>query len=125
MSIVNENFIPVAVDARRENARKDAVGEMVRKGKWVAITASGKIVAVTASGKTLGTVVGINEKLRLNSLDKILKAWRALAEEERKLGKVDLGESDAKRPLVESLPGALIVRVFNRQFERYNWSFAK
>jgi hypothetical protein len=118
VSIVNENFIPVAVDARRENARKDAVGEMVRKGGWVAITATGKTVVVTASGKTLGNVMGISEKHRISSFDKILKAWKDLPEVERKLGKVDLGESDAKRPLAEPPPGTLIVCVFNRQFER-------
>ncbi len=118
MSIVNDNFIPVAVDARRENARKDAVGEMVRKGGWVAITATGKTVVVTASGKTLGNVLGISEKNRLASLDKILKAWKDLPERDRKPDRLELGERDDKRPLLVPPTGALIVRVYNRQFER-------
>ncbi len=118
MRIVNDNFIPVAVDARRENARKDAVGAMVRKGGWVTITASGKTVAVTASGKTLGNILWISEKNRLASLDKALQAWNELPEEERKPSKLELGERDDKKPLLVPPKGAIIVRVYNRQLER-------
>jgi hypothetical protein len=116
--LVNEKFIPVAVDARRERARKDAVGELVRTGDWVTITASGKTTVVTASGKMLGNVAGISEKHRLASLASILTAWDGLPETERNLGKIDLGQPDAGRPLAQPPAGALVVRVWNRQFER-------
>jgi hypothetical protein len=85
----------VSVDARREWARKDAIGEMVRKTQCVTITANGKTSVITADGKKLGDVMWINERLRMNSLKKILAAWEALPEEERKPGrKVDYGPPD-------------------------------
>jgi hypothetical protein len=59
----------VSVDARREGARKDAIGEMVRKTQCVTITASGKTSVITADGKKLGDVMWINERLRMNSLE--------------------------------------------------------
>jgi hypothetical protein len=107
------------VDARRERWRQDAVGEMIRKTDSVTITASGKTSVITAGGKKLGDVSWGNEKQRLQSLDKILKAWEALPEEERKPGlKIDYGVADPKKPLAEPPANALIVRVHNRMFER-------
>ncbi len=107
------------MDARRERWRQDAIGEMVRQTDAVTITASGKTTVITASGKKLGDVSWGGEKQRLQSLDKILKAWEALPEAERKPGlKVDYGTADPKKPFVEPPANALIVRVYNRMFER-------
>lgn len=108
----------VSVDARREWARKDTVGEMVRKTKCVTITANGKTCVISASGKKLGDVLWVNENLRMNSLKQVLKAWEALPAEERNLGKVELGEVDPARPLLRPPTGALVVAVFNRRFMR-------
>lgn len=109
----------MAVDARRERWRQDAIGEMVRKTDCVTITASGKTSVITASGKKLGDVSWGGEKQRLQSLDKILKAWETLPAEERKAGmKVDYGAADPKKPFVEPPANALIVRVYNRMFDR-------
>jgi hypothetical protein len=92
---------------------------MIRKTDSVTITASGKTSVITASGKKLGDVAWGGEKQRLQSLDKIQKAWQALPEEERKPGlKVDYGAVDLKKPLVDPPANVLIVRVFNRMFER-------
>ena len=109
----------MSVDSRRERGRKDSVGEMVRKADCVTITASGKTSVITAGGKKLGDVMWLNEKLRLNSLDKIRKAWEALPKAERKPGRrVDYGSADPKKPLLEPPANGLIVRVYNRMFER-------
>lgn len=92
---------------------------MVRKTDSVTITASGKTSVITAGGKKLGDVSWLGEKARLQSLDKILKVWEALSEEDRKPGlKVDYGAVDAKKPIAEPPTNALIVRVYNRMFER-------
>jgi len=107
------------VDARRERWRQDAIGEIVRNTDAVTITASGKTTVITASGKKLGDVSWGGEQQRLQSLDKILNAWEALPEAERKPGlKVDYGMADPKKPFVEPPANALIVRVHNRMFER-------
>jgi hypothetical protein len=109
----------VSVDARREWARKDAIGEMVRKTQCVTMTASGKTSVITADGKKLGDVMWINERLRMNSLKKILAAWEALPEEERKPGrKVDYGPPDPNRPLVRPPEGTLILAGQFRRFMR-------
>ena len=109
----------VSVDARREGARKDAIGEMVRKTQCVTITASGKTSVITADGKKLGDVMWINERLRMNSLKKILAAWEALPEEERKPGrKVDYGPPGPNRPLVRPPEGTLILAGQFRRFMR-------
>lgn len=109
----------VSVDARREWARKDAIGAMVRKTQCVTITASGKTSVITADGKKLGDVLWINERLRMNSLKKILAAWEALPEEERKPGrKVDYGTPDPSRPLVRPPEGTLILAGQFRRFMR-------
>ncbi|GIW81382.1 MAG: hypothetical protein KatS3mg105_3189 [Gemmatales bacterium] len=100
----------VSVDSRRERARRDQIGEMVRKTNCVTGTASGRTSVITASGKKLGDVLWINERLRMNSLKKILAAWDALPEEERKPGlKVDYGPPDPKRSLHRPPKGALIL----------------
>ncbi|OAI46675.1 hypothetical protein AYO44_10890 [Planctomycetaceae bacterium SCGC AG-212-F19] len=107
------------MDARRERWRQDAIGEMVRKTDCVTITASGKTSVITVGGKKLGDVSWGGEKQRLQSLDKILKGWEALPEEERKPGlKLDYGAVDTKKPLVDPPANALVVRVYNRMFER-------
>lgn len=107
----------VSVDARRESARQDAIGEMVRKTKCVTGTASGKTSVITASGKKLGDVLWVNDRLRMASLKKILAAWEALPEEERKPGlKVAYGPADPKRPLHRPPEGTLILM---GQFRRF------
>ena len=90
---------------------------MVRNGEWVTITASGKTVAVTASGKTLGNLPGISEKHRLSALEKALETWEALPDADKKPTQLALGTPDPERPLYQPPSDALIVRVFNRQFE--------
>jgi hypothetical protein len=109
----------VSVDSRRERARQDAIGEMVRKTDCVTVTANGKTCVITASGKKLGDVLWVNDRLRLASLKKILAAWEALPEEERRPGrKVDYGTPDPKRPLLRPPEGTLILAGQFRRFMR-------
>ncbi len=109
----------VSVDSRLEATRQDAIGEMVRKTKCVTGTANGQTSVITADGKKLGDVLWVNERLRMNSLKKILAAWEALPEEERKPGrKVDYGTPDPKRPLIRPPEGTLILAGQFRRFMR-------
>lgn len=90
---------------------------MVRKTKCVTVTANGKTSVISASGKKLGDVLWVNDRLRMASLKKILAAWEALPEEERKPGlKVDYGLADPKRPLHRPPEGTLILM---GQFRRF------
>jgi hypothetical protein len=84
----------------------------------------GRIDIITASGKFVarGELQTGNPKVHLASLERALKAWRALPEAERKPGAVQVpprGPLDPRRHAAKGPPpGTLIVRVFNRQLER-------
>ncbi len=110
VKLLQERFICASVDARRERPRQDKVGEILRKTNAVTVTANGSTSVITASGKKLGDVMWINDRLRMNSLKKILAAWEALPEEERKPGlKLDYGPRDPKRLLTRPPEGTLIL----------------
>lgn len=125
VKLLQERFICVSVDARRERARKDAIGEMVRKTDCVTITASGRTSVITASGIKLGDVPWVNERVRMAGLKKVLAAWEALPEEQRRPGlKVDYGAPDAKRPLIRPPEGCLILAgQFRRLMRKPDGSF--
>lgn len=119
VNLLKERFICVSVDSRRERPRQDKIGEILRQTDAVTVTASGKTTVITATGKKLGDVLWINDRLRLNSIKKILAAWEALPEHERKPGlKLDYGPRDPKRLLTRPPEGTLILAGHFRRFMR-------
>lgn len=127
VAFVKKHTIPVAVDARKEARRKDAVGEFVRKTRCVTFTAAGRLVLITADGRLLGqlwygNIPGENERLRMQSLRRAWEKWLALPEHVRRPGGIQIdGEPVSPAQRREVLPpvpsGALVVRVYNRHLE--------
>ncbi len=116
----------MAVDARKELRREDPTGEFVRNSSCVARTATGQMTLVSADGMSLGgmwygNIPGRNEQLRMGFMRNAWKKWEALPEEVRRPGGVKLGAAsnkiDTTRTPHKVPPGALVVRVYNRQLE--------
>lgn len=120
--MVQENFVPVALNLQVEADRRDAQGDFFRQinkppfpetNKVPYFTgASGRIHGMTASGKFLcshqpGSIC------RDCDAGAALKRWRELPEKERQPGAVQVGDTgkiDAKIPAPP--PGTLILQVF-------------
>jgi hypothetical protein len=112
--------VPLALNGRTRNFDDDECRFLEKadcggQGRIDIITASGKFVA-------RGELQVGNAKTHLLSLERALKAWRALPEVERTPGAFrvpERGPLDPRRHAAKGPPpGTLIVRVFNRQLER-------
>jgi hypothetical protein len=122
--LVKEKFVPLTVDGRIVNFCHDSETEFLSKPTiCVANGAHGGAHVVTAGGRRLGWAElhhapGVFQK----SLEKALKAFAALPPAERAPGAVRVPERGAIDPKrVAALgppPGALIIRVYNRQLGR-------
>jgi hypothetical protein len=133
--LIKAKFVAVAVDGRIANTRTardgtvtkifdDSETNFLREHKVrLAQSASGSVDTITASGKhleypELHPAKGVFKA----SLERALKVWAALPASERAPGAVqvpDRGPIDPKRvAAVAPPPGALIVRVHNRQLGR-------
>jgi hypothetical protein len=123
---VKDNFVAVAVDAHMRDFHDPEV-EFARSTDCVpeGAMASGTVRFITASGKKLerGELVW-NDKTNwfLLSAQRALKAWAALPAAERKPGAIEVPNRppvDPKRLATLKPPeGALIARLYNRQFGR-------
>jgi len=119
VALLREKFVCVAVDARRESGQfQDADAEFIRATDCVTKTAAGSVCVVSAGGKRLTSVGGPGEGM-IRFLNAGLKAWSELPEADRKAGPSEAsGPADPKRAALELPPGALVLRVFNRQLGR-------
>ena len=124
MNLVQEKFVPLAVDGRIVNYYHDAETEFLRKPTvCVANGASGGAYVVAAGGTRLERAeLHHAPGVFLKSLQRGLKAFAALPASEREPGAVAVpqrGPLDPKRVAAAAPPpGALVVRVHNRSLGR-------
>ncbi|GBD37068.1 hypothetical protein HRbin36_02198 [bacterium HR36] len=123
VKLLRENFICVSVDSRSEWARKDAVGDMVRRTKCVTVTANGKTAVITPQGEKLEECPWNTPGVFAASIRKALQKWQNLPEEQRRAGqesKLVSGSTVRKGPAGRPSPppGALVVAVYQRRFIR-------
>jgi hypothetical protein len=117
--IINEKFIPVAVDADMLNDVQDAEGKFARDTGIYLNGSSGGVSFATASGKLLGKkhLHGTSVK----GIEEALQAWNGLPETERKPGAIKVGERgplDAKHGTAAPPPGGLILKLYGRHLAR-------
>jgi hypothetical protein len=117
--LVNKEFVPLAINGRTRSFH-DAECQFLEKSDC---GGQGRIDIISASGKMVarGELQVGNPKTHLLSIERALKAWRALPESERKPGAFQVperGPLDPRRNAAKGPPaGTLIVRVYNRQLE--------
>ena len=119
--LVKQEFVALALDGRVANRHKDSEMEFLLTNKVLsdgARSATGYVGAITASGKNVARGSNPNSGLH-KFLQEAVKVFRAMPPEERQPGALQVperGPIDPKRQVaVAPPPGALIVRVYNRQ----------
>src|SRR5262245_40921206 len=131
--LASEKFVPVSGDDWYQRRRNDAEGEFFRKvadqgprkGKGGS-TRQG-IYCFTASGKLLAFKNAQDASVMLETIKQALKRFKALHEEERKPGAVEIGNQGKLDARYTRTPpeGGIILRAYTRILDRDGKSYAK
>jgi hypothetical protein len=131
--LASKDFIPVSGDDWYQRRRNDAEGEFFRKvagqgprkGKGGS-TRQG-IYCFTASGKLLAYKNAQDAGVMLETIKQGLKRFKALPEDERKPGAVEVGDAGKVDARYARTPpeGGLILRAYTRILDRDGKSYVK